>query len=92
MRIAGINNYMDSYAKHTSKIKETKETKKSKDVLDISPAAKEYQLAQKSINKVSDVRQEKVSEIMKKIESGTYNVSAEEIADKMVESFFDSMA
>ncbi len=92
MRITGINSYIDSYTKQTSKVKEVKETKKSKDVLNISSVAKEYQLAQKTVSKVSDVRQDKVEEIMKQIESGTYNVNAEEIASKMVDSFFDSMA
>lgn len=93
MRITGINSYIDSYTKQTSKVKEeVKEAKKSKDVLNISSAAKEYQLAQKTVSKVSDVRQDKIDEIMKQIESGTYNVNAEEIASKMVDSFFDSMA
>ena len=92
MRITGINSYIDSYTKQTSKVKEVKETKKSKDVLNISSAAKEYQLAQKTVNRVSDIRQDKIDEIMGRIESGTYNVSAEEIANKMVDSFFDSMA
>ena len=38
-----------------------------------------------------DIREDKVSGIKKALATGTYNVSAQEIADKMVSKYFDSI-
>ena len=37
-----------------------------------------------------DIREEKVAALKEQIASGSYNVSAQEIADSVVSKFFDS--
>ncbi len=92
MRISGINNILNNY--NTKKVTSTESIKKSKgkDVFDISSTAKEYQIAKKALSQSPDIRQDKVQDIKNRIESGNYDVSAREIADKIVDSIFDSKA
>jgi negative regulator of flagellin synthesis FlgM len=92
MRITSIGNIMDSYkTQKTTSIGKTK-SKVGNDVLDISSVAKEYQVAKVALNKQDDVRQSKIEDIKNRIQSGNYNVSAKEIADKMVDNMFDTNA
>lgn len=90
MRITGIGNIMDSYQAQKSTPIEKSKKKMGSDVLDISSVAKDYQVAKAAIRKQADVREEKIADIKNRIQSGTYNVSAKEIADKMVDSMFDT--
>ena len=64
----------------------------SKDAYEVSQFAKEYQIAKNAVSKTSDVREDRVAEIKEALASGTYNVSAQEIAEKMVSRFFDYQA
>jgi len=57
-----------------------------KDEFSISGLAKEYQVALKALRNVPDIRMDKVQEISRKIERGEYNVSAEDIAEKMLQT------
>jgi len=59
-----------------------------KDEFSISKLAKEYQIALKALRNVPDIRMDKVQEISRKIEKGEYNVSAEDIAEKMIQTLF----
>jgi negative regulator of flagellin synthesis FlgM len=52
---------------------------------EISAKAKEFSKAKEVANKAPDVREDKISELKKKIAAGTYQVSADAIADKMVD-------
>ncbi len=66
---------------------------KPEEKVDLSTMAKEIQQAKVEVSKVPDVREEKVQEIKSQVEKGTYNVSGEQIADKMVgESVVDLFA
>jgi negative regulator of flagellin synthesis FlgM len=60
-----------------------------KDVFALSKEGRDFQIALSALSKVPDIRQEKVQEIKEKLQSGNYNVSAQELADKIVESAFD---
>ena len=51
-----------------------------KDELTLSNQAQSFQDMLKKLQNESEVRQDKVAEFTQKIESGTYNVSAENIA------------
>lgn len=57
---------------------------KSEEKVDLSTKAKEIQQAKVEVSKLPDVREEKVQEIKTQVEKGTYNVSGEQIANKMV--------
>ena len=50
----------------------------------ISDAAKRIQEVRSQLDAVPDVNEEKVAQLRKEIEAGTYQRSADEIADKMI--------
>lgn len=86
MRINGINNVNNVYK--NNKIKKAYGSdviSKGKDTFAISDFAKELQVAKKSVEKTPDVRTSKVDEIKAKMEAGTYNITASQIADKIIE-------
>ena len=48
--------------------------------------AKVYNTARTAVNEASDVRLDKVNDIKARMSAGTYNISSEAVADKMLES------
>lgn len=60
-------------------------------IVNISQASKELRLANETIASVPDVREDKIAEIRDKIESGTYRIDNQAVADKMVGSFIDEL-
>jgi flagellar biosynthesis anti-sigma factor FlgM len=61
--------------------------------VDLSTKARDVQQIKNALVKLPDVREEKVQELKKEIEAGTYNVSGDKIAEKMVgESLLDIFA
>lgn len=90
MRINGIKNMNNAYkANRANRTSQTSKIKKEKDSVAISDLAKDLQIAKKAVKKAPDIRQNKVDAIKKRIQSGTYNVSAKEVADKIMEHYFD---
>jgi len=66
---------------------------KPSEKVDLSTKAREIQQAKVEVSKLPDVREEKVQEIKDQVDKGTYNVSGEQIANKMVgESIIDLFA
>ena len=57
--------------------------KTEKDKYELSDTAKVYNTA---VNEASDVRLDKVNDIKARMSAGTYNISSEAVADKMLES------
>ncbi|WP_079907177.1 MULTISPECIES: flagellar biosynthesis anti-sigma factor FlgM [unclassified Carboxydocella] len=55
-----------------------------RDQAQLSPEAKALQAALAAVKEAPEVREEKVAELREAVRSGTYNVSAQEIADKML--------
>ena len=45
---------------------------------------KDFQTVLKAISNSPDVREEKVNDIIKKMEQGSYNISSEDIANKLL--------
>jgi negative regulator of flagellin synthesis FlgM len=54
------------------------------DQLDLSVRSQEMSRIQELAQSISDVRESKVAQIRGAIESGTYNVKAEKIAEKII--------
>lgn len=75
--------------KSVGMIEQTSAVKGKKDVLSLSTQAKDYQTAIKAVKEAPDVRQDKVNEIQKKYESGTYDVKGREILEKVARSIVD---
>lgn len=57
----------------------------SSDKLEISSLGKEYQIARKASSEASDVREDKVKDIMDRMKAGTYHVSLEDVAENLAE-------
>lgn len=87
MRINGINAMNQVYnANKAKKAYGASNTAKSKDTLALSDFAKELSVAKTAVDQTPDVRQARVEEIKQQMESGTYNVTANQIADKIISS------
>ena len=54
------------------------------DTVVLSDTAKRVQEAQTQLKSIPDVREDKVAELKAQIESGTYEIDAQKIADKML--------
>ena len=80
-----------SNAYNVSKARKTEavaKTSKGSDTVEISSAAKTFQVARVAVSTASDIRADKVERLKAAIEEGTYSVSARDIADKLVEGYF----
>ncbi len=91
MRIDAYNQVSQIY--QNTKVKAAHGVKKSKvsDAFEISQAGKDYQTAVQAVKEADDIREDKVNKIKAQLASGTYNVTGEEFADKMVEHLFNTM-
>lgn len=73
-------------ANSISSAKKAESTQKSSDKLEFSQTAKTYQVAKAAVKESSDVRIDKVEAIRTQMLAGTYNISSEAIADKIIGS------
>ena len=80
---AYVNQVHDKNKVDLSEIKSDKTAAKT-DTVVISEAAKRIQEVRSQLDAVPDVNEEKVAQLRKEIEAGTYQRSADEIADKMI--------
>ena len=53
------------------------------DSLEISSFGKDYQVAKKAAAEISDVREDRIKDIMDQMKAGTYNVSIEDVAENL---------
>lgn len=56
----------------------------SKDTFEISKTGKDYNVARQIVAAAPDIREAKVNEIKKRMESGSYNVKLEDLAEKII--------
>jgi negative regulator of flagellin synthesis FlgM len=91
MRIDAFNKVSQLY--NTNSVKSTAKTKNGSfsDMLEISQTGKDYQVARQIVARTPDIREDKVNDIKKRMASGTYDVSAEEVANKLADSYFDEL-
>ncbi len=87
MRIEAYNAVSQIYqAKKPGKVQKTGAAY-GRDQVQISSIGKDIQTAKQAVAKVPDVRSEKTAPIKASIENGTYNVSADSFADKLLEKY-----
>lgn len=85
MRIDAYNAISQVY--QTNKTKPTGNKAKAgsfSDSLNISNSAKNYSVAKKAVAEAPDVRTDKIAQIKAAMENGTYNVSAKDLAEKLL--------
>ncbi len=87
MRINKVDNILQIYNKNAAnkKVKQEKVSKSSDDIK-ISERAMEFQFALQKIKNVEEVRVDKIENIKKQIQAGTYEIDGRKIADKIFES------
>lgn len=91
MRINGINPMSQGYnANKVKKAYGSQGTANVKDTVAFSSFAKELSVAKTAVDQTPDVRQTKVDEIKQQMQAGTYNVTAAQIADKLVGKLIES--
>lgn len=85
MRINGMQGVNQVYKNNKAKkAYGSSNVPKGKDTLAISDFAKELSVARTAIDQTSDVRQDKVNDIKKQMEAGNYNITAAQVADKII--------
>ena len=85
MRIDAYNAVNQIYqTSQISKAKTAAKTSSVSDKFEISDTARTYQTARTAVSKSSDVREYKISYIKSRIAAGTYNISSEAVADKIL--------
>lgn len=86
MRISSIFNNTDHYNKVQNKSQKQPEVNpKPTDSINLSDDAKDFQTTLKSLSNTDDIREDKVNSILQKIQSGNYNISAEDIANRIMQ-------
>ncbi|WP_058485996.1 flagellar biosynthesis anti-sigma factor FlgM [Defluviitalea phaphyphila] len=89
MKITRVNQILKIYNKNNTIRSEKINKSNGRDEFNISQQGKDFQTALEALSKVPDIREDKVNDIKRRIKSGTYNISAEEVANKIVERAFD---
>lgn len=84
MKITNLFNTTNIYNKSNVNDKKLEKTKKPNDSFVVSDKARDFQTVLKAISNSPDVREEKVNDIIKKMEQGSYNISSEDIANKLL--------
>lgn len=86
MRINNVSSnvyvYGQSRERQNPSVKEVQQH--SKDKIDISARGAEFQYALRAAKEARDFRTEKVAPIKEQVKNGTYDVSADKIAEKMI--------
>lgn len=91
MRVDAYNKvnqlYQATLAKKSTKIGKSD----CSDKLEISQIGKDIHVAKQAVQNAPDIRQEKVKAIETALASGTYNVSLNEVADKIIDHSWDNI-
>ncbi|MCR5415224.1 MAG: flagellar biosynthesis anti-sigma factor FlgM [Pseudobutyrivibrio sp.] len=89
MRIEAYNQvaqlYQASNTKNTSAAAKTNAY--GRDEVQISSTGKDYQVAKAGVAEAEDIREDLVADIKEKIKNGTYEVSADDFAEKLLSQF-----
>lgn len=91
MRIEAYSQISQLYkAEKTKALKAAGKANKN-DKVEISQIGRDYQIAKNAVAQSEDVREDLVSEYKKRIQSGEYNVSAKDFAEKVIEKYNSMM-
>lgn len=87
MRIDAYNQISKIYdSKQTARTREVARTK-ARDELTISSTGRDYQVARQALNNVPDIREDKVAAIKSRMADGSYQVSADSFAAKVIAKY-----
>jgi len=95
MRINAYNNSNTiGQVQNSKRVNKTKSTNKisngnSQDKFEISSVGKDYQMAKQAVLNTPEIRQDRVNDIKARLNAGTYNVSDDDLIDKLLSKYFD---
>lgn len=87
MRIDALNQVGQIYDAKGNRKVNCKAKSADSDKVEISSFGKDLQIAKQAVASSSDIREEKIAEYKRRIANGTYNVSAEAFADKILAGY-----
>lgn len=87
MRIEAYTQVQQLYQNTQKVTKAPKEKASFMDAIQISSVGKDIQTAKTAVAQSSDIRSEMVQPIKTSIQNGTYDVSADDFADKLLERY-----
>lgn len=87
MKINGIHNIYEAYQSQISSSVEKAKKVSEKDQVSLSNNAKDFSSIYKMLSEVPEVRTHKVEQIKEAMKSGNYNVSSEQVAEKILSQF-----
>ena len=87
MRINSISQVSQLY--HNNQVARTKgnSSVSPKDAVSISSMGMDYQVAKSAVANTPDIRQDKVDALKQQINDGSYNVSGESFAEKLLATY-----
>lgn len=91
MRIEAYTQVQQAYkTKSTNKNQSTNSTSFA-DQVQISSQGKDFQIAKQAVASSPDVREELIAPIKASIQNGTYNVSGQSFAEKVINKYNDTL-
>ena len=87
MRVEAYNSVAQIYKTRAAGASAAAKTEKSRDQVEISSIGYDYQIAKQAVAEASDIREDKVAALSAKVKSGTYDVSNEAFAEKLLEKY-----
>ena len=91
MNISGVSAAQEVYqVSQTNHVDRANNIDARDEKLTLSTSAKDFQSVKKHLSEMPDIRQSVIDEVMKRIELGSYDVSSDDLADKMSRSLFVS--
>lgn len=86
MKISNLIGTTNVYKKTIKNSKAIEKNNKKSDTFTVSDKAKDFQTALKAVHLSPDLREQKINQITSKIQSNSYNVSAEDVANKILKN------
>ncbi|MDD6340036.1 MAG: flagellar biosynthesis anti-sigma factor FlgM [Butyrivibrio sp.] len=87
MRIDAYNQIASVYSTQRKSGTSKAASVQNSDKIEISSFGRELQIAKQAVKAAPDVREDKVAEMKAKIASGNYDVSAEDLAEKLAAKY-----
>ena len=88
MRIQAYTQVQQLYSTKKSVKTSSASQVSKKDAVEFSSIGKDFQLTKKAASQAPDIRKEVTEPLKAKIQNGTYEVSGESFADKLIEKFY----
>lgn len=87
MRIEAYTQVQQIYKTSTAKAGNAKKSNAASDQLELSSAGRDYRVAKQAAAAAPDVREDRTAPLKKSIGAGTYQVSNESFANKLLEKY-----